>query len=58
MFVELHCHSAFSFLDGTTPPEELVLAATQLGYPALALTDHNALYGSMLFAQSAKLNGL
>jgi error-prone DNA polymerase len=58
MFIELHSHSAYSFLDGTTPPEELVLAALKLGYPALALTDHNGLYGSMAFAQSAKRNGL
>jgi error-prone DNA polymerase len=58
VFIELHAHSAFSFLDGTTPPEGLVLVAAQLGYPALALTDHNGLYGSMLFAQSAKLNGI
>jgi error-prone DNA polymerase len=58
MFVELHCHSAFSFLDGATLPEHLVLEAQSLGYPALALTDHNGLYGSMAFAQSATQMGL
>src|SRR3990172_5013695 len=58
MYVELHCHSAFSFLDGASLPEQLALTATQLGYPALALTDHNGLYGSMAFAQEAKQLGL
>ncbi len=58
MYIELHCHSAFSFLDGTAPPEALVLQAQALGYPALALTDHNGLYGSMAFAQAARHLGL
>ncbi len=53
-YVELHCHSGFSFLDGASHPEELVLRAVELGYPALALTDHNGLYGSMEFAQAAR----
>src|SRR5437763_15086048 len=47
MYSELHCHSAFSFLDGASLPEQLALAASQLVYPALALTDHHGLYGSM-----------
>ncbi|PYP72619.1 MAG: error-prone DNA polymerase [Gemmatimonadetes bacterium] len=58
MYIELHCHSAFSFLDGASLPEQLALTAAQLGYPALALTDHNGLYGSMAFAQEAKHLGL
>jgi len=53
-YVELHCHSGFSFLDGASHPEELILRAVELGYPALALTDHNGLYGSMEFAQAAR----
>ena len=57
-YVELHCHSGFSFLDGASHPEELVMSAVELGYPALALTDHNGLYGSMEFAQAAKLVNL
>ena len=57
-YVELHCHSGFSFLDGASHPDELVRQALELGYPALALTDHNGLYGSMEFARGAKLNGL
>src|SRR5213083_2272501 len=58
MYTELHCHSAFSFLDGASLPEQLALTASQLGYPALALTDHNGLYGSMAFAQESKQLGL
>src|SRR5439155_501694 len=53
-YVELHCHSAFSFLDGASLPEDLAAAAHSLGYRALALTDRNGMYGSMTFAQSAK----
>ncbi len=58
MYAELHCHSAFSFLDGASLPEDLVATAHELGYAALALTDHNGLYGSMTFAQAAKPLGL
>ncbi len=58
MYIELHCHSAFSFLDGASLPEQLALTASQLGLPALALTDHNGVYGSMAFAQEAKSLGL
>jgi error-prone DNA polymerase len=57
-YVELHCHSAFSFLDGTTQPEELVAAAVERGHRALALTDHDTVSGSMEFAQAAKVAGL
>src|SRR5881394_1446794 len=58
MYTELHCHSAFSFLDGASLPEQLALTASQLGYPALALTDHHGLYGSMAFAQESQKLGL
>ena len=57
-YVELHCHSAFSFLDGASLPEHLALQAQALGYSALGLTDHHGLYGSMAFAQTAKPLGL
>jgi error-prone DNA polymerase len=57
-YVELHCHSAFSFLDGATLPDELVAAALELGYEALALTDHNSVSGSMEFAVAARALGL
>src|SRR2546426_1185814 len=58
MYVELHCHSAYSSLDGASLPEQLALTAVNLGYSALALTDHNGLYRSMAFAQEAKQLGL
>ena len=53
-YVELHCHSAYSFLDGASQPEELAVRAAELGYEALALTDHDGLYGSLEFAHVAK----
>jgi error-prone DNA polymerase len=57
-FVELHCHSAYSFLDGASQPEELAARAAELGYPALALTDHDGVYGSLEFAHAAKALGV
>jgi error-prone DNA polymerase len=57
-FVELHCHSAYSFLDGASHPEELAARAAELGYEALALTDHEGVYGSLEFAQAAKAFGV
>jgi error-prone DNA polymerase len=57
-YAELHCHSAFSFLDGASLPDELVGAALELGYEALALTDHNSVSGSMEFAVAANALGL
>jgi error-prone DNA polymerase len=58
MYVELHAHSAFSFLDGASLPDELAAAAVELGYEAMALTDHNGVSGSMEFAQAAAPLGL
>jgi error-prone DNA polymerase len=52
-YVELHCHSAYSFLDGVSLPEELAQRASELGHSALALTDHNSVSGSMELAQIA-----
>src|SRR3954464_14699288 len=57
-YVELHAHSAFSFLDGASLPEELAARAAELGYDALALTDHDGLYGSLEFAYAAKHFGV
>jgi error-prone DNA polymerase len=57
-YVELHCHSAYSFLDGASQPEELVARAAELGYEALALTDHDGVYGSLEFAHAAKAFGV
>jgi len=53
-YVELHAHSAYSFLDGASLPEELAARAAQLGYDALALTDHDGVYGSLEFAHACK----
>jgi error-prone DNA polymerase len=57
-YIELHAHSAFSFLDGASTPLELAGAAAALGYPALALTDHDGIWGSMEFAHCAAGLGL
>src|SRR5262245_47972241 len=57
-YVELHAHSAYSFLDGASLPEELAARAVELGYDALALTDHDGVYGSLEFARAAKDFGL
>jgi error-prone DNA polymerase len=57
-YVELHTHSAYSFLDGASLPEELALRGAELGYGALALTDHDGVYGSLEFAQAAKAFGV
>jgi error-prone DNA polymerase len=53
-YVELHAHSAYSFLDGASTPMELAAAAAVHGYPAMALTDHDGVWGSMEFAQACK----
>jgi error-prone DNA polymerase len=58
VYVELHAHSAYSFLDGASLPEELALRAAEHGYGALALTDHDGVYGSLEFAQAAKAFGV
>jgi error-prone DNA polymerase len=57
-YCELHLHSCFSFREGASTPLELVLQARQLGYTALALTDHDNLAGAMEFARTAKEWGL
>ena len=57
-YAELHCHSSYSFLDGASHPEELVTEAARLGLEALALTDHDGLYGIVRFAEAARAVGL
>jgi error-prone DNA polymerase len=51
-YIELHCHSSFSILDGACHPEDLVARASGLGMSGLALTDHNGLYGAIRFYKS------
>src|ERR1700728_3635491 len=57
-YAELHAHSGFSFLDGSSDPEELVAEAHRLGLAALALTDHHGFYGVVRFAEAARALGL
>src|SRR3954470_17311434 len=57
-YAELHAHTAFSFLDGASQPEELAAEASRLGLRALAVTDHDGLYGVVRFAQVARAVGL
>ena len=52
MYIELHCHSAYSFVDGASDPAELAGTAAELGYEALALTDHDNVCGAMEFAHA------
>lgn len=57
-YVELHAHSYFSLLDGASSPETLVAQAAALEMPALALTDHDAVYGAARFVQAARAHGI
>ncbi len=57
-FVNLHCHSHYSLLDGFGSPEAIVLRAKELGYPAAGLTDHGVTYGLVEFYQAAKKAGI
>jgi error-prone DNA polymerase len=52
-WAELHCHSSYSFLDGASSPAELVHEAAERGLSALAITDHDGMYGVPQFAQAA-----
>ncbi len=58
MFVHLHTHSYFSFLDGIPSPERLAQAAAEAGMPALALTDHHNLTGSVRFYDACQRAGI
>ena len=57
-YVELHCHSAYSFLDGASHPAELAGTAAEQGHSALALTDHDGLHGAMEMAHALKPLGI
>ncbi len=57
-FIHLHVHSNFSFLDGGSRIEELVARAAELGQSALALTDHDGLYGAVRFAKACAKRGI
>lgn len=57
-YIELHAHSYYSLLDGVPTPEALVAQAAQYQMPALALTDHDALYGAPRFWRAAQAAGI
>ena len=57
-FAHLNVHSAFSFLDGSSSVESLVLRAAELGQPALALTDFNSVTGVVSFAKRCQQVGI
>jgi error-prone DNA polymerase len=57
-YVEMHAASAFSFLQAASQPESLIERAVELEMPAMALLDHNGVYGSARFHASAKRNSI
>jgi len=57
-FVHLHVHSHFSLLDGACRLEDLVSRAAELGMPAVALTDHGNMYGTVQFFKTATEAGI
>lgn len=58
MFCEFHARSAFSFLRGSSQPDEMVHHAAKLGYSAIAITDHGGFYGSARAHEAAKNCGI
>ena len=57
-YVELHCHSGFSLLDGASNPEALIARAAALSMKAIALTDHDDLGGAVRWAEAGKEHGV
>jgi error-prone DNA polymerase len=57
-YIELHCHSNFSFLDGASHPEDLVRRASELGMSALGITDRDGLYGVTRFYKACLKAGI
>jgi DNA polymerase III alpha subunit len=57
-FVHLHVHSEYSLLDGLSSCKELAEHAVELGMPALALTDHGAMYGVVQFYKACTAAGI
>ncbi len=58
MYTELHLHTAFSFLDGASLPDDMIARAAELGYTSLAITDHDGVHGAMEFARHATESGI
>ena len=57
-YVNLHCHSHYSLLDGFGSPKRIIDRAKELDMPAVALTDHGNMYGAIEFYQQAKEAGI
>ncbi|MFB3099430.1 MAG: PHP domain-containing protein, partial [Acidimicrobiia bacterium] len=57
-YAELHAHTNYSFLDGASHPLRLVERAAELGYSALAVTDHDGFRGVVKVHQAAQMVGL
>ena len=57
-YVELHCHTCYSFREGASTPRQLLARAAELGYQRLAITDRDGLYGAMEFARAAQVVGI
>jgi error-prone DNA polymerase len=58
MYIELHARSAFSFLEGTSLPEDLVSFCAALKMPAMALLDRDGVYGAPRFHLAATKAGI
>jgi len=58
MFSHLHVHSHYSLLDGLPKITEIINQALKYKMPAVALTDHGAMYGAIEFYKSAKEYGI
>ena len=52
-YAELHCWSNFSFLEGSSHPEELIAHGSRLGLRGIALTDRDGVYGAVRFTKAA-----
>ena len=57
-YIELHCLSCHSHLRGASTPADLAARAAELGMPALALTDHQGLYGAIRFKRACEAAGI
>ena len=57
-FVHLHVHTEYSLLDGFSKIPKLIDRAKELDMPALAITDHGALYGVIEFFNTAQEAGV
>src|SRR6476661_10352575 len=58
MYIELHSRSAFSFLEGSSVPEDLIACCAALKMPAMALLDRDGVYGAPRFHLAAEKAGI